>query len=288
MADYSIRFHTTELPLVRRVTDNFGKPLSGLVPMPQGGGIDPFGGGIHPSGIGTVTVESLIYVDSRDEVQEALDTYRGLQALGTAYLFRIPQGGDNVRFIPGVRLVSVDYNYAVSEAIGGLKVALRFEFQCPIAYWLELGEEDATADEGFSTSDPGISSLPVSGGITTALSPGVPTLETVTNNGPFPAHVRLSVTPTGTATSFSAKRNVPGTLVGTKKEEVFYDASFSSELIIDTRLRQVTVGGTNEYENLSVETADWLRLLAGSNGIVYQINVSAGSVSLYFYEYYRS
>lgn len=252
-------------------SDNFASLVTKTVRLPGvNGGFSNLGAGPGLSPIGTVRADILLEFNDYVEATDKVASLRGMANYGLMPLYRQPlYGAEQFCF---ARLNDAQLQQAVQNTPHKrLKVPLVFEVPDP--FWQRTCGYGFLWDDGTTTWDDGSSKW--DGGSAAVLT-GDGTF-TYTNNGNYYSIPRIFITNSSgsNVTNIRIRRVVNGAAA----DDVAYSAALATGtyLDIDPLRRRVAVGpvGTNALQYFTSTTADWMRLMPGSNSLRVTISGNA-------------
>lgn len=225
------------------------------------GGISGLGSGRGKANVGTVKVDLWLHFDNPNDASDKIDSLRQLQDWGLQPLFMQPTVGGE-RFC-WARLVGAALKQDVHD-LPHVRQLMTLVFEVPDPFWYGQGTERVWGDGGL-WNDGGLWGAGSGAAAFASKTDGDTITATVGGTIYTHAHVLVENTSGVDASDLVIRRTVAGIVM----DEIRYSGTLINAQGLEISARAQTVllmpAGTDAIANFEARTADWLRLMPGSN-----------------------
>jgi len=272
---YTYTFPNTQI----NASDNFADLVTQTVRMPGAdGGFDVLGDGRGLNEIGTVRAEFWLH-HAYETATTDVDAFRRMADVGVGRLYMQPTSANQSERWAWVRVNSINHADA-AQAVPDRRMRMKIVWQASDPFW--YGSGNSVVWGGGATWGGGAKW----GGGAPVSASGVSTTTTLTNVGNAYTYLQATVRPdVGQSAGDVIIRRVRD---GAVEDEVRYAGTVSagSNLVIDSRRRDVRLNDVGVYGTQFSASAGWLRLLPGANTIEIKFSQAsdAAAVNLRYLE----
>lgn len=266
-------------------TSNFSNAVPKTVRLPGlDGGFNLDGDEAADRETGRVTVGFMLQADTREDMDALRDAVNAMYDYGLAQLLYQPTDTAEA-----TRYCWASVNYITmsqrKDAHTDLWQPVQIIFQVPDPTWIVQPSGAWLIGDGSLIGEPG---LIIGGGAVTISASGTSSSGTVTNSGNVRRIGRVYVTPgVGDSCENPTIKRVVGGIVA---DSVTWTGTLNAGdvLVIDGARQQISINWVADWDNVSYQHPDFLRLLPGSNSIVVEFTNAgdAAEVEIYYEDGY--